>query len=77
LLQEDICSVLQHQVERQFRNFPQDQRCAGYFPTSGQHENTGMSQMQQGWMVSERERERNISTRMVEKEKDGLNVEGA
>jgi ribosomal protein S16 len=40
LVQEDICRVLEQQVERQSSNLPQYQEGDGYFPTARQQENT-------------------------------------
>jgi hypothetical protein len=40
LVQEDICRVLEQQVERQSSNLPQDQQGDVYFPKARQQENT-------------------------------------
>jgi hypothetical protein len=67
--------VLQQQVERQFSNFPQHHQGDGYVSTSGQQENTGMSQIQHECRAKDRERKRKSRTRMTENENGGLKEE--
>jgi hypothetical protein len=75
LVREDICRVLEQQLERQSSNLSQYQQGDGYFPTASQQKNTGMSQIQQDRRAKDRERKRKSNTGMTEKEKEGLNEE--